>query len=131
MSTKQKQKSSSPQGTENVSAGCDQTTTLYKYEYYSRVAEHKPHITKMNTDLKVQRCKTQRHWSTEMLYCQMSHFSLYLWHVDEPMCGVDQVNSTGHSEGNPMALLCFRGNCAGIGLRVRGHCKSRVIRYRM
>uniref|UniRef100_A0A4W6EM72 Transposase Tc1-like domain-containing protein n=1 Tax=Lates calcarifer TaxID=8187 RepID=A0A4W6EM72_LATCA len=58
--------------TENVNAGCDQTVSatvrrqLHREGYYSRVAVHKPVITKMNACLRVQSCKNHRHLCTEM-----------------------------------------------------------------
>lgn len=60
-----------PQVNESVSAGRDQSVSagtvyrqLHREVYYSRVAVHKPLITKLH--LRVQRCKNQRHWCTEI-----------------------------------------------------------------
>uniref|UniRef100_A0A4W6E7F5 Transposase Tc1-like domain-containing protein n=1 Tax=Lates calcarifer TaxID=8187 RepID=A0A4W6E7F5_LATCA len=39
---------------------------LYREGYYSRVAVHKPLITKTSAHLRVQWCKNHRRWSTEI-----------------------------------------------------------------
>lgn len=100
--------------TEKVNAGCDQTVSagtvcqLHLHEggwvvrgCYSRFAVHKAFITKMKAHWRVQWCKIQAHWWTEMWgkrwYGQMSHPSPYSSQVGENTWSIHQDKGAGLS----------------------------------
>ncbi len=68
---------------------------LHREGYYSRVAVHKPLITKMNAHLRVQWCKNQPGTGLQRCgkkwYGQMSRPSPYSPQVGECMCGTEKT----------------------------------------